>query len=198
MKKYLVKIVIIAVTLFIIIQAGTYFNIFKKIQNKISNVVSQSIPTNKNQKRNETAGIVIHNDAGKISGSQYNFLANKTSAELSKGFAHYYVAKDDIYNFWSDDLVAWHTNDLIGNGKYIGIEVTNSYGNQNDFLNNEQEAFKLAAKILKKYNLKPDQTTIMLHQEFTQTQCPHRSLELHGNNPTSVKNYFISEVSKYN
>lgn len=148
-------------------------------------------------KRLVTKGVIIHNDAGTLRGSQYRFLKSYSTTQLANGFAHYYVAKDDVYQFWDDTKVAWHSGSFSGNTEYVGIEVTNSYGATRDFLANEQESFKLTATILKKYGLKPNRNTIRLHREFYATACPHRSWELHGRSVTAVKDYFINEVSKY-
>lgn len=150
-----------------------------------------------NANRAVTKGVVIHNDTGTLQGSQYRYLESYSRQQLKAGFAHYYVAKGDIYQFWNDSKVAWHTKNFSGNTEYIGVEVTNSMGSTDRFLENEQETFKLVARLLKKYDLPVKRTTVRLHKEFFNTSCPHRSWELHGKSVESVQDYFISQIQKY-
>ncbi|MGL4662771.1 MAG: N-acetylmuramoyl-L-alanine amidase [Culicoidibacterales bacterium] len=157
----------------------------------------QAMENNLNLNREITKGVVIHNDAGSISGSQYQYLKSYSTNQLARGFAHYYVAKNDVFQFWDDSKVAWHTGNFSGNTEYIGVEVTNSYGAESKFLENEQETFKLVAKLLMKYHLPANRETVRLHKEFTPTACPHRSWALHGNSIENVKDYFIGEIKKY-
>lgn len=156
-----------------------------------------AVENNLQMKRDVTRGVVIHNDAGSISGSQYRYLESYSTDQLARGFAHYYVAKDDVYQFWDDSKVAWHTGNFAGNTEYIGIEVTNSYGPEYKFRENEEEVFKLTANLLKKYNLEPNRDTVRLHREFRATACPHRSWALHGGSVNAVKDYFIEQIKKY-
>lgn len=152
---------------------------------------------NINLKREQTKGVIIHNDAGYLNGSGYKYLESYSTDQLARGFAHYYVAKGDIYKFWDDSKVAWHSGNFVGNTEYIGVEATNSYGLVDVFLENEQETFKLVAQLLKKYGLEPNRETVRLHREFRNTSCPHRSWELHGQDVDNVKDYFIQEIKKY-
>lgn len=76
-----------------------------------------------------------------------------------------------------------------------------------DFLANEQSAFQEAARMLKKWKLPVNRSTVRLHNEFSSTRCPHRSLALHaGYNSTQLapqavinktKDYFISQIKAY-
>ena len=93
--------------------------------------------------------------------------------------------------------MAWHTANATGNANYIGIEACQSMGNAETFKGNEQACFKLAAEILKRYGLPANRNTVMLHQEFVATSCPHRSWELHGSTLNAVKDYYITEITKY-
>lgn len=147
--------------------------------------------------RDTTKGVIIHNDASTLQGSQYKYLESYNDDQLARGFAHYYVAAGDIYQFHDDSKVAWHAGNFSGNTEYVGIEATGSMGDQARFLANEQEALKVAAKVLYKYGLKPTRDTVRLHREFFNTACPHRSWALHGQSLNAVKDYFISQIQKY-
>ncbi|MEJ7151860.1 N-acetylmuramoyl-L-alanine amidase, partial [Staphylococcus epidermidis] len=73
-----------------------------------------------------------------------------------------------------------------GNFEFYGIEVNQSmYAGDRDFLKNEQVALKFAAHKLKKWGLPANRNTVRLHNEFSYTDCPHRSAKLHtGIDPT--------------
>ncbi|RIL37892.1 autolysin, partial [Staphylococcus gallinarum] len=68
-------------------------------------------------------------------------------------------------------------------------------------------AFQEAARMLKKWGLPVNRETVRLHNEFSPTECPHRSMELHAGYyssqmaPDSVKkktkDYFISQIKAY-
>ena len=78
--------------------------------------------------------------------------------------------------------VAWHTANNEGNKNYYGIEVCQSMrATDKQFLENEQQAFQEAARMLKKWKLPVNRNTVRIHSEFSATQCPHRSLALHCN-----------------
>lgn len=77
-----------------------------------------------------------------------------------------------------------------------------------DFLANEQVVFQRAAEKLKKNNLPANRNTVRLHNEFSQTSCPHRSMKLHtGLDPLNhsitesarlkLKDYFIKQIRQY-
>lgn len=143
------------------------------------------------------SGIVIHNDAGSqaANASFYrNWLPNHNA---TNGFAHYYVANDGMYQAESEANMAWHTANSIGNANYIGIEACQSMGDSGVFQANEQACFKLAAEILKRYNLTANVNTVKLHREFVATSCPHRSWELHSKAIEAVRNYFIEQINKH-
>lgn len=76
-----------------------------------------------------------------------------------------------------------------------------------DFLASEQSVFQETARLLKKWKLPVNRSTVRLHNEFSSTRCPHRSLALHaGYNSTQLapqavinktKDYFISQIKAY-
>lgn len=141
-------------------------------------------------------GVVIHNDAGSQAATAAFYQNWLPTHNAYNGFAHYYVGSG-IYQAEDEKNMAWHTANAHGNANYIGIEACQSMGNEATFRANEQACFKLAAEILKRYELPANRTTVMLHQEFVATSCPHRSWELHGAALNAVKDYYISEIQKY-
>ncbi len=141
-------------------------------------------------------GIVIHNDAGSLTGVGYkNWLANHP---LENGFAHYYVSEKSILQAQYNDRIAWHTGNQWGNANLIGFEVCQSMSaNDEQFLRNEEETFKLAAEVMQSWNIPINEKTVWLHKELSPTACPHRSWDLHGKSIAAVKKYFVSRILYY-
>lgn len=144
-------------------------------------------------------GIVIHNDDGSMTPSQYvNWLAAKSNKQLEDGFAHYYGNRNEMARVEDTYNAAWHTANTEGNQNYVGYEVCESLKvSDKDFLANEQAVFKQAADDMKEWGLTPNRNTVRLHREFSATSCPHRSWEIHGKSVNAVKDYFISQIKKY-
>ncbi len=154
-------------------------------------------------------GIVIHNDAGNATAMQYRqSLLNAPLSRLELGIAHSYISGNEVWQAIPEGKIAWHTADQNGNTNYYGIEVCQSMGASDKvFLESEQSAFQEAARMLKKWGLPVDRSTVKLHNEFSATQCPHRSMELHAgykstqrapqNVVNKTKDYFISQIKAY-
>jgi hypothetical protein len=153
------------------------------------------------KRQGKIIGVVIHNDAGSINATAQAYstaLSVMNIEQLARGFAHYYIDKNDVVETESPDFIAWHTANADGNANYVGYEVCQSAGTSvSDFLANEQATFKQVAKDLKKWGLQADRATVRLHKEFSATACPHRSSELHGASVDNVKDYFIEQIKKY-
>ena len=77
-----------------------------------------------------------------------------------------------------------------------------------DFLANEQAVFEESARLLKKWGLPANRNTVRLHNEFSRTSCPHRSMRMHtGLDPlkqgiteqarVKLKDYFIKQIRAY-
>lgn len=154
-------------------------------------------------------GIVIHNDAGGASATQYkNQLVNASNARLEQGIAHSYISGNKVWQALPESYIAWHTADATGNKNYYGIEVCQSMSaSDKDFLASEQSVFQETARLLKKWKLPVNRSTVRLHNEFSSTRCPHRSMAIHaGYNSTQrapqsvvnkTKDYFISQIKAY-
>lgn len=141
-------------------------------------------------------GVVIHNDAGGVSGFGYiNALKNH---RLENGFAHHYISEGEHYQAMYNDHVAWHTGNQWGNGNLIGFEVCQSMTASNEqFLRNEEETFRIAAEIMVSWGIPINENTVFLHKELSATACPHRSWDLHGKSIASVKKYFVERIKHY-
>ncbi|MDT0707375.1 SH3 domain-containing protein [Mammaliicoccus sciuri] len=154
-------------------------------------------------------GIVIHNDAGSLSAMQYHdSLVNAPLSRLENGIAHSYISGNTVWQALPEGRTAWHTANNDGNTNYYGIEVCQSMSaSDKDFLASEQSAFQEAARMLKKWGLPVNRNTVRLHNEFSSTECPHRSMKLHAGYSSSqrapqsvvnkTKDYFISQIKAY-
>lgn len=154
-------------------------------------------------------GVVIHNDAGSLSAMQYHdSLVNAPLARLENGIAHSYISGNTVWQALPEGRTAWHTANNAGNTNYYGIEVCQSMSaSDKDFLASEQSAFQEAARMLKKWGLPVNRNTVRLHNEFSSTECPHRSMKLHAGYTSSqrapqsvvnkTKDYFISQIKAY-
>ena len=154
-------------------------------------------------------GVVIHNDASSLTAEQWrNALVNAPLSTLERGIAHSYISNGYVYQALPEGRVAWHTANNEGNKNYYGIEVCQSMrATDKQFLENEQQAFQEAARMLKKWKLPVNRNTVRLHNEFSATECPHRSMALHAGYKSSMrapqavvnktKDYFISQIKAY-
>lgn len=141
--------------------------------------------------------IVIHNDAGSANATANFYREWLPNRNAENGFAHDYVASDGILHFEDYMNCAWHCANAVGNSDYIGIEVCQQLGDLDTFLANEQKAFKLAADLCKRFNIAVTVANFPLHQELSSTNCPARSLIIHGNARQALKEYYVSQVLKY-
>ena len=140
--------------------------------------------------------VFIHNDASRWDASEWanGQLANHNP---NSGFAHYYISDGVVFRAEDTYNCAWHCGNGYWNTWGLSYEVCDSYGDKDKFLRSEQECFKQVAEDMKFYGIPVNMDTVRLHQEVYATACPHRSMELHGNNVNAVKRYFISQINKY-
>lgn len=159
-------------------------------------------------------GVVIHNDGSVGNYKTYHdSLVNANYDRLARGIAHEYCDRKGVWVAIDESRIAWHVADGIlpgsGNHDFYGYEVNESMNaSDKDFLANEQIVFERAAERLKKNNLPANRNTVRLHNEFSQTSCPHRSMKLHtGLDPLKhsiteqarlkLKDYFIKQIRAY-
>lgn len=154
-------------------------------------------------------GIVFHNDAGSNNATPSWYAGWLRDRDALLGFAHVYqTAKDRLQ--WEDyGNKAWHCadgGDGVGNTFYVGWEVCQSEGDLNQFLANEVAVIKDIAKFMKAEGLPVNRETVRLHHEFSSTDCPRRSMEIHTGNgrgrytaaqTNQMKDYLIAEILKY-
>ena len=141
--------------------------------------------------------IVLHNDEGSQNANSAFYKRWLETHDPEKGYAHYYVADDGIYQAEKDENCAWHSGNTVGNRDYIGIEICQSKGDEATFKANEQRAFKLAYDLCKKYGIAITVDNFPLHKELSATSCPRRSLELHGKSNVALKKYIVEQVLKF-
>ena len=157
--------------------------------------------------------ITLHNDAGSVGATAEAYhrgLVNAPLSRLEAGIAHSYISGNTVYQALPESRIGWHTANQNGNKNYYGIEICQSIGASDKvFLANEQAAFQEAARLLNKWGLPANRNTVMLHMQFSQTSCPHRSMKLHtGFDPVTqdvpsqaiklkLKDYFIKQIRAY-
>lgn len=154
-------------------------------------------------------GIVLHNDASVASAMGYHDqLVNASEQRLEVGIAHSYISGNRVWQALPESYIAWHAGQSWANRNLYGIEICQSKSaSDKDFLANEQSSFQEAARMLKKWGLPVNREIVRLHNEFSPTECPHRSMELHAGYKTSqrapqnivnkTKDYFISQIKAY-
>lgn len=140
-------------------------------------------------------GVCFHNDAGSASADVGFYEGWLPNHNPESGFAHAYVAEDGV--LMAEDLTnkAWHCGNSHGNANYLSVEICQSMGDKDIFLSNEQKALDVVAEWFKLYGLKPNKDTVKIHVDFSPTDCPHRSQEIHGAGE-ACRQYFISELNK--
>lgn len=178
-------------------------------------VSKNRINYNMNKRGRNPKGVVIHNDAGSLSGKQWESnLVNAGQQRFFNGIAHAYASEGYVWEGIDDSRIAFHTGDGTGsnsgNVNYYGIEVVQSMSASDaQFLKNEQTTFQFIADKFKAWGLTPNRNSVRLHDEFTYTACPHRSYRLHtGVDPVTqgrpsqatrnkMKDYFIKQIKNH-
>ena len=140
--------------------------------------------------------VVIHNDAGRMKPKRYiSFLRNRDKA---LGIAHFYCNRDTIVQVVPIENIGYHTGDWWSNCRSVGYEVCESLStNDEEFLQNEDVTLLKAAADLVEAGMPISRETVRLHHEFVPTDCPHRSMELHGGTTESVRSYFIERMQYF-
>ena len=170
----------------------------QEVINELERMVKMSICGGIAGKRGKNpVGICIHNDAGSQSATASFYKSWLPGHDKESGFAHYYVCSDGTVQAEDDSNKAWHCGNSNGNANYLSFEICQSMGDLNIFKSNEEKAFKLIAEKCKQYGITPNTSTIKLHREFSSTACPHRTMEIHGNDINAVKNYCIGRINAY-
>ena len=140
--------------------------------------------------------VVIHNDAGRMKPQRYiSFLRNRDKA---LGIAPFYCNRDTSVQVVPMENIGYHTGDWWSNCRSVGYEVCESISaSDEEFLQNEDVTLLKAAADLVEAGMPISRETVRLHHEFVPTDCPHRSMELHGGTTESVRSYFIERMQYF-
>ncbi|MFW3361487.1 SH3 domain-containing protein [Aerococcus viridans] len=149
-------------------------------------------------------GAIIHNDAGRMSATDYvAWLKSARTPNTSKaelGFANYYIDRNNIVRVATTTIGGYAAANPYYNKNFLHYEVCQQLGaNDADWLANERAVFMQVAEDFHYYGLKASKDTIVLHHDVsrTGTSCPQRSMQTHGGNYPSVRQYFINQVAYY-
>lgn len=143
---------------------------------------------------------IMHNDAGSMSPDSYvGWLQSRyDNDESDKGFAHYYINRNTIARVEDTYNGSWSTANYDGNMNSIGYEVCQQFGSTDaEFLANEDMVLRQMAEDMTYYGDTPNYDNIKFHNEFSSTSCPARSLELHGGDNDSLRDYVIAKIKRY-
>jgi N-acetylmuramoyl-L-alanine amidase CwlA len=144
------------------------------------------------QRNGIITGVMLHNTADNHTAEWWkNYLPNHTA---EKGFAHYYIDRNLMFQAELDRNIAWHCGNSAYNRTFLSVEVCESTADREIFLQNEKAAINLIADLCKKYDIVPTNETIKFHCEVRATACPHRTVSEHGGNLEKSKNYILSEI----
>ncbi|EFR30600.1 glucosaminidase domain-containing protein [Eremococcus coleocola] len=150
---------------------------------------------------NKPKYIVIHNDAGAMTPQQYiGWLQRERSgSNAKKGFAHYYINRDQIVRVENTYSGAWACANPEYNRYALSYEVCEQLKvNNQQWLENERMTFIQVAEDCHYYGIVPSRKTFALHHDVSTigTSCPERSAKTHGGYK-AVLDYFINQVTYY-
>lgn len=166
----------------------------KIINNTIFNGIAGSRPT-ENPKY-----YIMHNDAGSMSVESYvNWLQSRyDNGQSELGFAHYYITRDAIARVEDTYNGTWSAANRDANMNSISYEVCQQYNSTDaEFIENENMVLRQMAEDMSYYGDTPNYSNIKFHNEFSSTSCPARSLELHGGDNDSLRDYVIAKIKHY-
>ncbi|RIM85674.1 hypothetical protein BU107_11455 [Staphylococcus xylosus] len=183
----------------------------KSVENQLQHIYSEHIKGNKiTNKKPSIAGVVIHNDYGSMTPSQYLpwLYSREENGTHVNGWASVYVDRNEVLWYHPTDYIEWHCGNQWANQNLIGFEICGSYPGHllNEvFLQNEEATLKIVAEVMKSYNLPVNRETINLHRQYFGTSCPHRSWDIHVGKaaPDTIANrfklidYFIQRIKYY-
>lgn len=164
------------------------------INNEIFNGIAGARPT-ENPKY-----YILHNDAGSMSATSYiNWLQSRyDNGQSELGFAHYYIDRNSIVRVENTFSGAWSAGDYTANMNSLSYEVCQQFGtSDSEFIENENMVLMQMAEDMTYYGATPNYDNIKFHNEFSSTSCPARSLELHGGDNDSLRDYVIGKIKYY-
>ena len=143
---------------------------------------------------------IMHNDAGSMSAESYiSWLQGRyDSGKADLGFAHYYIDRNTIVRVEDTYNGSWSCLNYDANMNSLGYEVAQQFSTSDDeFIENENMVLMQMAEDMLFYGLTPNYDNIKFHNEFSSTSCPARSLELHGGDNDSLRDYVIEKITYY-
>lgn len=164
------------------------------INNEIFNGIAGNRPTE------APKWYVLHNDAGSMSAISYiDWLQSRyDNNDSDKGFAHYYIDRNSIVRVENTFSGAWSAGDYTANMNSLSYEVCQQFGtSDSEFIENENMVLMQMAEDMTYYGDTPNYDNIKFHNEFSSTSCPARSLELHGGDNGSLRDYVIGKIKYY-
>ena len=142
----------------------------------------------------------MHNDAGSMSVESYvNWLQSRyDNGQSELGFAHYYITRYAIARVEDTYNGTWSAANRDANMNSISYEVCQQYNSTDaEFIENENMVLRQMAEDMIYYGDTPNYSNIKFHNEFSSTSCPARSLELHGGDNDSLRDYVIAKIKHY-
>lgn len=122
-------------------------------------------------------GIVFHNTGNDLSAKEHEELMETSSQHFG---AHFFVDENEIVQVMPLDWFVWHTGKGydMGNTRTIAIEICKSMADKETYMKSQENAVKLAKKLMEEYGLKIKD--IYFHSTFDNVYCPHRILDIYG------------------
>lgn len=164
------------------------------INNEIFNGIAGARPT-ENPKY-----YIMHNDAGSMSATSYiNWLQSRyDNGQSELGFAHYYIDRNSIVRVENTYSGTWSAANYDANMNSLSYEVCQQFGtSDSEFIENENMVLMQMAEDMTYYGDTPNYGNIKFHNEFSSTSCPARSLDLHGGDNDSLRDYVIGKIKYY-
>ena len=143
---------------------------------------------------------VLHNDAGSKTAEGYiEWLQGRyDNGQSDLGFAHYYIDRNSIVRVEETYNGSWSAANYDANMNSLSYEVCQQFStSDNDFIENENMVLMQMAEDMSFYGDTPNYDNIKFHNEFSATSCPERSLQLHGGDNDSLRDYVIEKIKYY-
>lgn len=143
---------------------------------------------------------IMHNDAGSMSAESYvDWLQSRyDNGQSELGFAHYYITRNTIARVEDTYNGTWSAANYDANMNSLSYEVCQQFGtSDSEFIENENMVLMQMAEDMTYYGDAPNYDNIKFHNEFSSTSCPARSLELHGGDNDSLRDYVIGKIKYY-
>ena len=143
---------------------------------------------------------ILHNDAGSMNAESYiSWLEDRyNNGKADLGFAHYYIDRYSIARVENTFNGTWSAAHPDANLYSLSYEVCQQFSTSDEeFIENENMVLMQMAEDMTFYEDTPNYDNIKFHNEFSSTSCPARSLELHGGDNDSLRDYVIEKIKYY-